>query len=137
MSKLRVLFLCTGNSCRSQIAEAIVNARYGDRWEAFSAGSRPASMVNPLAIMVLAEIGIDHHGRPKSIDEFTRQSFDLVVTLCDESDEDCPIWLGKGRKLHHPFTDPTKMPGGEKEDIQAFRLVRDGIASLMVELFSP
>jgi arsenate reductase len=129
MNKLRVLFLCTGNSCRSQMAEAIVNARLGDRWEAFSAGSRPAGYVHPLALNTLSEIGIDHHGRSKSMDEFLGQSFDVVVTLCDQSDDECPVWLGKGRILHRPFPDPASVIGTEAEIMAAFRAVRDGIAS--------
>src|SRR5512136_1210895 len=106
MSKSRVLFLCTGNSCRSQMAEAIVNSRLGAQWEAFSAGSRPAAHVNPIAIRVLSEMSIDHQGRPKSMSEFLDQSFDVVITLCADSTEECPVWLGKGRKLHYPFPDP-------------------------------
>jgi arsenate reductase len=127
MGKSKVLFLCTGNSCRSQMAEAIVNARMGDRWEAFSAGSQPAGYIHPLAQKVLSEIGIDHHGRPKSIDEFRRQSFDVVVTLCDQDDIECPLWLGKGRVLHNPVPDPAKVTGTEAEKMAAFREVRDGI----------
>jgi len=123
VNKSRVLFLCTGNSCRSQMAEALVNARYSDRWEAFSAGSHPAGQVHPLAIQVLAELGIDHQGKPKSIQEFIGQSFDLVVTLCDDSDTDCPVWLGKGRKLHRPFPDPARASGSEAEKLQVFRQV--------------
>ncbi len=136
MNKSRVLFLCTGNSCRSQMAEAIVNARLGDRWEAFSAGSRPAGYVHPLAIKALSEIGIDHHGRSKSIDEFRGQSFDVVVTLCDQADDECPVWLGKGKILHKPFPDPTNVTGSEAEKILAFRDVRDGIAKEVTRLFA-
>jgi arsenate reductase len=127
MDKSRVLFLCTGNSCRSQMAEAIINTRMGDRWEAYSAGSRPAGYVHPLAIKALAEIGIDHQGRSKSIDEFRDQAFDAVITLCDQSDDECPVWLGKGRKLHNPFSDPAKVSGSEEEKMAAFREVRDEI----------
>ncbi len=96
MGKSRVLFLCTGNSCRSQMAEAIVNARLGDRWEAQSAGTKPTGFVHPKTIAVLFEIGIQHTGRSKSVDEFRGQDFDLVVTVCDSAAEDCPVWLGKG-----------------------------------------
>ena len=91
MNKSRVLFLCTGNSCRSQMAEAIVNGRFGDQWEAFSAGSKPAGCVPPLALKVLSEIGIDHQGRSKSIEEFHGLSFDLVITLCDQAADECPV----------------------------------------------
>ena len=86
-----VLFLCTGNSCRSQMAEAIVNPRLGDRWHAFSAGVRPAGTVHPNAVRALAEIGIQHKGRSKSADEFRAAAFDLVVTACDQAAEACPM----------------------------------------------
>jgi arsenate reductase len=132
--KSRVLFLCTGNSCRSQMAEAIVNTRMGEKWQAFSAGSRPAGAVHPLAIKVLSEIGIDHQGKPKSLNEFTGQSFNMVITLCEDSDDNCPIWLGKGRQLHHPFPDPVKATGSQEEVLQTFRQVRDGIIILVTSL---
>lgn len=136
MNKSKVLFLCTGNSCRSQMAEAIVNARLGESWQAFSAGSRPAGQVHPLAIKTLAELGINHRGRPKSIHEFVGQSFDLVVTLCNDSDEDCPVWLGTGRKLHNPFPDPAKVTGSAESMLQAFRHVRDRISAELIPLLS-
>jgi arsenate reductase len=136
MSESRVLFLCTGNSCRSQMAEAIVNARLGEHWQAFSAGSRPTGSVHPLALKALAEIGIDHHGRSKSMDEFTGQSFDLVITLCEDSDDNCPVWLGKGKQLHRPFPDPSKLTGTDQHNMQAFRQVRDDIASALMEILS-
>jgi arsenate reductase len=109
------------------MAEAFVNARMGDRWEAYSAGSHPAGYVHPLALKVLSEIGINHQGRSKSIDEFLGQPFDVVITLCEDSDDECPVWLGKGRKLHNPFPDPTKVTGSEEEKSVAFREVRDEI----------
>ncbi len=136
MGKSRVLFLCTGNSCRSQMAEAIVNARLGEQWEAFSAGSRPANSVHPLAIEVLSEIGIEHHGRPKSLGEYAGQTFDLVITLCQDSDDNCPVWLGSGTKLHHPFPDPAKVAGTKAEILQAFERVRDGIAKDIISLLN-
>ncbi len=136
MNKSGVLFLCTGNSCRSQIAEALVNVRFSDRWKAFSAGSRPAGKAHPLAIKVLAELGIDHQGKPKSIQEFLGQSFDLVVTLCDDSDADCPVWLGKGKQLHRPFPDPAKVTGSEDEKLQAFRQSRDDIDAELTRLLN-
>jgi len=125
--KRRVLFLCTGNSCRSQMAEAIVSARLGDEWEAVSAGTKPTGSVHPKALAALAEIGIDHQGRSKSADEFRGVDFDLVVTVCDSAAEECPIWLGKGRKLHHSFPDPAKVRGTDDEIMAAFRAVRDAI----------
>jgi arsenate reductase len=136
MDKSRVLFLCTGNSCRSQIAEAIVNAHLGDRWEAFSAGSHPVGYIHPLALKVLSEMGIDHHGRSKSMDEFQGQSFDVVVTLCDQADDECPVWLGKGRILHRPFPDPANVTGSEAEKLAAFYEVRDGIAKEIAVLLA-
>jgi arsenate reductase len=120
--KRKVLFLCTGNSCRSQMAEAIVNARYGDEWEAVSAGTKPAGYVHPKGLAALAEIGIEHSGRSKLADEFRGVDFDLVVTVCDSAAEECPLWLGKGKKIHHSFPDPAKT-----DDLADFRLVRDMI----------
>lgn len=125
--KHRVLFLCTGNSCRSQLAEAIVNARLGDEWQAYSAGTKPAGHVHPNALRVLAEIGIEHPGRSKSVQEYRDQPFDLVVTVCDAAAEDCPLWLGQGQRVHLGFPDPAKATGTEAEILTAFRRVRDDI----------
>lgn len=126
--KRKVLFLCSGNSCRSQMAEAIVNARLGDRWQAFSAGTQPAGAVHPKALQVLQEIGIRHAGRSKSADEFRGMDFDLVVTVCDSAAEACPVWLGKGKRAHRDFPDPAKAQGSEAEIMIVFRAVRDAIA---------
>lgn len=125
--KRRVLFLCAGNSCRSQLAEAIVNARLGDEWQAYSAGTKPAGYVHPNALRVLAEIGIEHPGRSKSVQEYRGQPFDLVVTVCDAAAEDCPLWLGQGQRVHLGFPDPAKATGTEAEILTAFRRVRDDI----------
>ena len=122
----KVLFLCTGNSCRSQMAEAIVNARLGEEWEAVSAGTKPAGYTHPKAIAALAEIGIRHEGRSKLADEFRGTEFDLVVTVCDSAAEECPIWLGKGKRVHHSFFDPAKT-----DDLNDFRMVRDEIAQII------
>ncbi len=132
--KRKVIFLCTGNSCRSQIAEAIVNARLGDQWEAFSAGTRPAGAVHPLALAALTEIGIRHAGRSKHADEFRGVPFDLVVTVCDSAAEECPIWLGQGRRVHLGFPDPAKATGTEEEIMAVFRQVRDDIANKLPNL---
>ena len=127
-TKRKVLFLCTGNSCRSQMAEAIVNARLGETWEAVSAGPRPAGYVHPKALQALAEIGIHHEGRSKLAEEFRGVNFDLVVTVCDSAAEECPIWLGapaklgKDKRTHHSFPDPAKT-----DNINDFRKVRDAI----------
>ncbi len=128
-----MLFLCNGNSCRSQRAEAIVNARYPEWW-AFSAGVHPAGYVHPLALRALSEIGIQHGGQSKSVDAFRGQDFDLVVTVCDEANEQCPIWLGKGCKLHHTFPDPAQATGTEAERLAAFRDVREQLLEILPEL---
>jgi arsenate reductase len=127
--KKKVLFLCTGNSCRSQMAEAIVNARLGEMWVAASAGTRPAGYVHPKALTALSEIGIQHTGRSKLADEFRDEDFDLVVTLCDSAAEECPIWLGKGKRTHHSFPDPAKT-----DDMDDFRKVRDDILHEIIPL---
>lgn len=118
--KRKVLFLCTGNSCRSQMAEAIVNYRLGETWEAVSAGTKPAGYVHPKVLEALAEISIQHTGRSKLADEFKGVDFDLVVTVCDSAAEECPLWLGQGKRVHHSFPDPAKT-----DDINDFRKVRD------------
>lgn len=117
----RVLFLCTGNSARSQMAEAIVNNDCWDQWVAFSAGTEPTGMVNPLAQQVIEEAGIYHQGRSKSVDEFSDQVFDLVVTVCDQANETCPLWLKQGEKIHIGFEDPAAVVGSDEEKLAAFR----------------
>jgi arsenate reductase (thioredoxin) len=129
--KHKVLFLCTGNSCRSQMAEAIVNARLGDTWKAMSAGIKPTGYVHPKAIAALSEIGIQLTGRSKLVDEFRGVDFDLVVTVCDPVAEECPIWLGKGRQLHHSFPDPAKT-----DDMNDFRKVRDDFTREIIALLN-
>ncbi len=131
MKKQRVLFLCTGNSCRSQMAEAIVNARLSDRWEAFSAGIRPAAAVHPLVPQVLAESGIPFAGEPKSAGRFRNTAFDLVVTLCDSARQECPVWLGSGLREHHDYPDPGLVEGTDAEKLAAFRKLRD---DMLVEI---
>ncbi len=134
--KKRVLFLCTGNSCRSQMAEALARSRHGDRWEVYSAGTAPAGYVHPLALRVLEEIGIHHQGRSKSVDAFRDMDFDLVVTVCDAAREACPVWLGKGRKIHRGFPDPARATGTEEEVLAVFRQVRDAIAAMVDEVLA-
>jgi arsenate reductase len=128
----KVLFLCTGNSCRSQMAEAIVNARIGDRWQAVSAGTKPAGYVHPKALTALSEIGIQHEGRSKLAEEFRATDFDLVVTVCDSAAEECPVWIGKGKRTHHSFPDPAKAQGTDEEIMNVFRSVRDDIEKELV-----
>ncbi len=109
MKKRTVLFLCTGNSARSQMAEALVNHLRGEGWHATSAGTHPAGQVHPGAIAAMREIGIDiSAARSKSADEFRSTPFDLVVTLCDDAAEECPMWLGQGRRAHISFPDPAR-----------------------------
>jgi arsenate reductase len=127
----KVLFLCTGNSCRSQMAEALVNARLGANWQAVSAGTKPAGATHPKAIAALAEIGILHTGRSKHVDEFHSADFDLVVTVCDSAAEECPVWLGKGKKVHHSFFDPAIT-----DDMDDFRRVRDEIAQVIPQILA-
>jgi len=130
----KVLFLCTGNSCRSQMAEAIINARLGDTWEAVSAGTKPAGYVHPKALSALSEIGIQHTGSSKRADEFRDVDFDLVVTVCDSAAEECPIWLGKGKRTHHSFPDPAKAEGTDEAVMNVFRAVRADIEKEMLGL---
>jgi arsenate reductase len=129
MSRRKVLFLCTGNSCRSQMAEAIVNYRLGDTWEAISAETKPAGYVHLKALAALAEIDIQHMGRSKSVEEFRDVDFDLVVTLCVDSAENSPIWLGKGKRAHHSIPDPSKT-----NSMKDFRKVRDVIEREIIYL---
>ena len=127
MKKARVLFLCTGNSCRSQMAEAIVNHELGGQWEAHSAGSKPTGYVHPFALRCLAEIGINHTGYSKPVEQFRKETFDLIITVCADDAENCPVWLGPGKKVHISFPDPAKATGTDDEIMAAFRTVRDDI----------
>lgn len=121
MNKKKVLFLCSGNSCRSQMAEAIVNAQMGDEWEAVSAGTYPEDEISQYAIKVLGEIGIRIQGKPKHPDIFRSEKLDLVVTICDNAAKECPVWLGEGNCVHMPFEDPAKARGSEEEILQVYR----------------
>jgi arsenate reductase len=128
MGKKRVLFLCTGNSARSQMAEGLVNHFLGDEWAAYSAGTAAAGYVHPLAIKAMAELGIDiSHQRSKPVAEFRDTQFDLVITVCDQAAQNCPLWLGSGRVKHIGFPDPAAATGSEDERLEVFRQVRDGI----------
>ena len=109
------------------MAEAITNARLGNQWRAFSAGTEPAGYVHPLAIKALAEINIQHKGRSKKTNELQDLAFDLVITVCDDAAENCPVWLGRGRKEHISFIDPAEANGSEEEQMAVFRMVRDEI----------
>lgn len=127
--KKRILFPCTSNSGRSQMAEAIVNARLGYTWQAISAGTKPAGYIHPKTLAALSEIGIQHSGSSNHADEFKGQEFDLVVTVGDSAAEECPIWLGKGKRTHHRFPDPVVT-----DDLNDFQSVRDDFERVMSEL---
>ena len=127
--KYRVLFICTANAARSQMAEGLLRARYGDRYEVFSAGTRQ-STVSPRAIAVMKEIGIDiSHHRSKTLAEYRDASFDLAVTLCDRAQAICPVVPGAGMTIHHGFADPHLTPGTEDAVLDGYRKVRDEIAA--------
>ena len=124
--KYRVLVLCTGNSARSQMAEGLINAQFADRFVAQSAGTHPAGYVHPQAIAALHEIGIDiSDHRSKSTDEFKGTAFDVVITVCDSAAENCPVWLGQGKRVHIGFPDPAAAPPDQQPE--QFRTVRDAI----------
>jgi arsenate reductase len=132
----RVLFICTHNSARSQMAEGLINHDLAGKVQAFSAGTEPSS-VHPLAIAVLKEIGIDiSRHRSKSIDEFGEEKFDFVITLCDHAAESCPIFFGGTKRLHMGFPNPAAIFGGEEEKPSAFRKLRDQIRTRLVEFLS-
>jgi arsenate reductase len=131
---LKVLFLCTENACRSQMAEGLVNHDLAGQVQAFSAGIRP-SRVNPTAVRVMAEIGIDiSHHRSKSVDDLAGEQFDLVITVCDQAREQCPFFPGTTETLHISFPDPAKATGTEEEIMAAFRRVRDDLRKQLIPL---
>jgi arsenate reductase (thioredoxin) len=154
--KKSVLFLCTGNSARSQMAEGLVNHFLGERWKAYSAGTKPTGQVHPLALEAMTELGIDiSQQRSKSVDLFRDQEFDSVITVCDDAAKNCPVWLGpnrsnpctlgkkfdnrkilfgsgsarlgKGNKKHLGFPNPVAATGSKAERLDVFRRVRDGL----------
>ena len=125
--KKRVLILCTGNSARSQMAEGLLEHDAGDRFEVESAGTKPGS-VRPEAIAVMREVGIDISAhRSKHVDEFRDQSFDYVLTVCDNAKESCPIFPGHSNRIHKAFQDPAAFQGTEDERLALFRRVRNEI----------
>ena len=129
-----ILFICTHNSSRSQMAEGFIKVLYSDKYKAYSAGTTPSS-VNPYAIRVMKEIGIDiSNQRSKSINEFRGEIFDYVVTVCDNARETCPFFPGK-KVIHKGFQDPASVEGREEEKIAIFRKVRDEIKHWIIETF--
>lgn len=129
-----VLFLCTENACRSQMTEGLVNHDLAGQVQAFSAGVRP-SRVNLRAIQVMAELGIDiRHHRSKSVDELAGERFDLVITLCDQAQGQCPFFPGDIEIMHVGFPDPARATGTEEEILAAFRRVRDDLRKKLIPL---
>ena len=124
----RILILCTGNSCRSQMAEGFLKS-LDKNLEVFSAGTKPAEMVNPFAIKAMKEIGIDiSKGFPENVQKYIDQSFDYVITVCDNAKESCPVFIGKVKhQLHIGFDDPADAVGTEEEIMPVYRRVRDEI----------
>jgi arsenate reductase (thioredoxin) len=124
----RVLILCTGNSCRSQMAETLWEILGKGEWESESAGLKPSGYVHPLAIRAMQELDIDiSQNTSKSVEQFQDQSFDLVVTVCDNAKQSCPVFPGATQVLHWPFDDPADATGTEDEKMAVFRRVRDEI----------
>lgn len=137
MSKRRVLFLCTHNSARSQMAEGLLRHLAGDRFEVYSAGTE-ATQVRPLAIRAMAELGIDIAGQEsKTLDRYLGQPFDAVITVCDQANEACPVFPRARQRLHWSFPDPSKVTGTQEEQLAVYRTVRDAIrARIEQELLS-
>jgi arsenate reductase len=134
--KKKVLFICTHNSARSQMAEGLLKTLFGDYYEVHSAGTAPSS-INPNAIQVMEEIGIDISShRSKNVSEFMNVQFDYVITVCDQAKESCPFFPG-GIIIHKGFKDPAQADGRQKDILREFRRSRDEIKSWLVEAFKP
>ena len=130
--KKKILFLCTGNSVRSQMAEGLMRHFRGDEFEVYSAGVEPKG-VNSLAIEVMREIGIDiSHQGSKHLDEYREERFDYIVTLCDHAATTCPLFPGEGKIIHRGFRDPAKVEGSEEEKKEVFRKMRDEIKEFVL-----
>jgi arsenate reductase (thioredoxin) len=128
----RVLILCTGNSARSQMAEALLKSIAGERFDVRSAGTKPIA-IRPEAVTAMKEIGIDISGnRAKHVDEFKNESFDFVLTVCDNAREACPIYFGHTHHIHHSFEDPASVQGSAEERLAAFRRIRDQIRAYLL-----
>jgi arsenate reductase len=134
--KMRILILCTGNSCRSQMAEGFLKHWYPD-WEVYSAGTNPSAEIHPKAIKVMMELDIDiSKSYPKDVDIYKMQSFDYVITVCNNAKENCPVFVGKVEKnVHIGFEDPAEASGSEEEIWRAFRKIRDEIYLQFDEFF--
>lgn len=135
MEKKKVLFICTHNSARSQMAEGLMNYLLGDYYSAYSAGTKP-TLVNPFAIEVMMEIGIDiSNHRSKSVVEFKGEKFDYVVTVCDTAKENCPFFPGAKEYIHQGFEDPSSFKGSDKEKLNKFREIRNEIKNFIFKKF--
>lgn len=133
MNKPAILVLCTGNSCRSHLAEGILRSELGGHFRIESAGSKPAGYVHPLAVEALAEIGIDISGnRSKHMDEFLEDDIETVITVCGNADQACPVFPGQVNRHHFPFDDPAHAEGTEEQRMDVFRRVRDQIRAVFV-----
>ena len=135
-SRRRVLILCTGNSCRSQMAEAWIRHLLGESWDVRSAGTHPAAEVHELAVQAMSEVEVDlSAARPELVDAYLGDPWDLVVTVCDSAKETCPVFLRPVETLHISFPDPADAVGTEEEKLTVFRSVRDQIReSLLPEI---
>ena len=128
MKKPTILILCTGNSCRSHLAEGLLQRSLGEGYDVQSAGSKPAGYVHPLAIKVMSELGIDISGhRSKHLEEFLKQPIETVITVCGNADQACPMFPGQLNRYHWGFDDPAHATGNEEEKLAVFRRVRDEI----------
>jgi arsenate reductase len=126
-----ILVLCTGNSCRSHIAEGFLRAASGGVFEVASAGSKPAGYVHPLSIKAMAEVGIDlSKHTSKHMNEFLNRPVETVITVCGNADQACPVFPGQLNRYHWPFVDPAHAPGNEEEQMKVFREVRDQIRAV-------
>lgn len=131
---LRVLVLCTGNSARSQMAEGWLRKLGGQEFDVYSAGTNPASQVNPLAVRAMAEVGIDISSHvPKHLDRYLHDSFDFVITVCDRANETCPVFPGRAKRIHWSFDDPASFVGDDESKMVQFRRIRDEIHERLAE----
>jgi arsenate reductase (thioredoxin) len=134
---MRILILCTGNSCRSQMAQGFLQS-FDKRMQVFSAGTEPASRINPAAVKVMDEVGIDiSKHKPENVDQYLNEEWDYVITVCDDANESCPFFPGKVRnRLHLGFEDPSRINGTEEFIMKEFRRVRDLIKKEFYRFYS-
>ena len=136
MNKEKILFICTGNSARSQMAEGFVNNLFHNKYTAYSAGTDP-SKVNSLAIQVMSELGIDiSHHKSKSLNEMLDKEFDFIITVCDKANQTCPVFPNKANQIHIAFDDPSSIQGSDEQRLLVFRRVRDEIKEWISEFLA-